>query len=251
MPTHDECLRLKKKCLKHGGLDLFESSDFSRKQNGPAERGCRDLGQAADQSRRLLRVMDRCLCGVGRKDLQPAPIMEQRQHLLPNVRHPARHKQTCRRRGTLYAVKVDSCWAQQWLNGAEESSAAPMMYNFLLMFSIYVVLSDGRYLWAILKVTDVEMEDCLLGSNFLTIDVALCFSPPCSSMHPTRRSPQPTWYLRWTEKHISAFELPCRSALNAFFFLFARLKKLTRIQKQHRETLGTVHSPPPPAAALP
>lgn len=36
-PTHDECLQLKKKCFKHGGLDLFESSDFSRKQNGPAE----------------------------------------------------------------------------------------------------------------------------------------------------------------------------------------------------------------------
>lgn len=82
---------------------LFESSDFSRKQNGSAEWGWRDLGQAADQRQHLLQVMDCCLRGVGRKDLEPAPVMEKRQHLQPNVRHPARHKQTCRRRGTLHS----------------------------------------------------------------------------------------------------------------------------------------------------
>lgn len=231
MLTHDECLQLKKKCLKHGGLDLFKSSDFSRKQNGSAEWGWRDLVQAADQRQHLLQVMDRCLRSVGRKDLQPAPVMEKRQHLLPNVWHPARHKQTCRRRGTFYAVKVDSCGAQQWLSGAKESSAAPMMYNFLLMFSLYVVLSDVRYLWAILKVTDVEMEDCLLGvrQQFSHNWCCAVFSPSLlvDAPHMVFASclcTQSPWYLRWTEKHISAFELPCRSALNAFFFFFARLK---------------------------
>lgn len=167
--------------------------------NGAAASGQFDLGHQANLRQHSVPVMNYCLSVLCKGDFPP------------NSRHRTfasaakRIEQTCSCRRTLLSCKST--------------------YGILTMFSILVGEPDMECLTAMLEVTDIEMENCLVGCqwrHFLTIEAVVLFCHAsqhaprmlsASCLYSTTR--QPVIYQVHRKVPFSlCTSRPCRSALN-------------------------------------
>lgn len=98
------------------------------------------------------------------------------------------------------------------------------MYGILMMFSILVSEPDMECLTAILEVTDIEMENCLVGcqwQRFLTFEAVVLFCPASQQtarMSASRLQSMTRHPVMYQVHRKVPFSLctscPCRSALN-------------------------------------